>query len=49
MMSHIRTIIDKEWSEVFKNRMVIFTIILMPLLFTALPLVMLGVMGGVNG
>jgi ABC-2 type transport system permease protein len=49
MMSHIRTIIDKEWSEVFKNRMVIFTIILMPLLFTALPLVMLGVMGGVTG
>jgi len=49
MMKHIRTIIDKEWAEVFKNRMVIFTIILMPLLFTALPLVMLGVMGGVTG
>lgn len=47
MMKHIRTIIDKEWAEVFKNRMVIFTIILMPLLFTALPLVMLGVTGGV--
>jgi len=48
-MRHIRTIIDKEWAEVFKNRMVIFTIILMPLLFTALPLVMLGVMGGATG
>jgi len=49
MTKHIRTIIDKEWAEVFKNRMVIFTIVLMPLLFTALPLVMLGVMGGVTG
>lgn len=38
---HIRTLIDKEWAEVFKNKMVLFTIILMPLLFTALPLIML--------
>lgn len=38
---HIRTIIDKEWAEVFKNKMVLFTIILMPLLFTAIPLIML--------
>lgn len=41
-MKHVRTIIDKEWAEVFKNRMVIMVILLMPLLFTALPLVMLG-------
>jgi ABC-2 type transport system permease protein len=40
-MKHIRTIIGKEWSEVFKNRMVLFTMIFMPLIFTALPLVML--------
>jgi len=40
-MKHIRTIIDKEWSEVFKNRMVIMTMALLPLLFTALPLLML--------
>lgn len=46
-MRHIRTIIDKEWAEVFKNRMVIFTIVLLPLVFTALPLVMLSAMGGV--
>ncbi len=45
MNGHIRTIINKEWAEVFKNRMVIFTTILIPLIFTALPLVMLGVMG----
>jgi ABC-2 type transport system permease protein len=37
----IRTIIDKEWAEVFKNRMVLFTMIFMPLIFTVLPLVML--------
>ena len=36
--SRVRTIINKEWAEVFKNRVVMFTIILMPLLFTALPL-----------
>lgn len=40
-MKHIRTIIGKEWSEVFRNRMVLYTMIFMPLIFTALPLVML--------
>jgi ABC-2 type transport system permease protein len=40
-MNRIRTIIEKEWAEVFKNRVVLFTVILLPLLFTALPLVML--------
>ena len=42
-MKHIRTIIDKEWAEVFKNRTVLLAMLLMPLLFTALPLVMLSV------
>lgn len=37
----IQTIIRKEWAEVFKNRMVIFSILFMPLLFTAIPLVFL--------
>jgi ABC-2 type transport system permease protein len=45
----IRTIIDKEWAEVFKNRMVLFTIIFLPLIFTALPLVMLGLTGKAGG
>jgi ABC-2 type transport system permease protein len=45
-MNHIRTIIDKEWAEVFKNKIVLFTIIIMPLLFTALPLIMLSVTAG---
>ena len=44
-MKHITTIIDKEWSEVFKNRMVLFTLIFLPLIFTILPLVMLYVTG----
>lgn len=54
-MKHIKTIIGKEWSEVFKNRMVLYTMIFMPLIFTVLPLVMLyftgqdmGGMGSVN-
>lgn len=45
-MNHIRTIIDKEWAEVFKNRMVILTMALLPALFTAMPLLMLGLTGG---
>jgi ABC-2 type transport system permease protein len=40
-MKHIKTIIKKEWAEVFKNRMVLFTIVFIPLIFTILPLVML--------
>ncbi len=40
-MDKIRTIIDKEWAEVFKNRMVLFTVTFLPLLFTALPLILL--------
>ena len=41
MVERIRVIIEKEWAEVFKNRMVLFTITLLPLLFTLLPLVTL--------
>ena len=40
-MDRIKTIIDKEWAEVFKNRLVLFTVTLLPLLFTIMPLVML--------
>lgn len=38
------TIMDKEWADVFKNRLVLFTVALLPLLFTAIPLIMLYVM-----
>ena len=40
-VNKILTIIDKEWAEVFKNRVVLFTVLFMPLFFTALPLVVL--------
>jgi ABC-2 type transport system permease protein len=42
----IRTIIDKEWAEVFKNRLVLFTVAFLPIVFTALPLVVLYSMHG---
>jgi ABC-2 type transport system permease protein len=35
----IRTIISKEWSEVFKNRLVFFSVVFLPLIFIALPVV----------
>lgn len=34
----IQTIIQKEWAEVFKNRIVLFSISALPLLLTAMPL-----------
>lgn len=37
-MKKITTIIDKEWAEVFKNRIVLFTVLLLPLLFAIMPL-----------
>ena len=37
-MKKIQTIISKEWSEVFKNRMVLFTVAFLPLILTAIPL-----------
>lgn len=40
-MKKIRTILRKEWAEVFRNRMVIFTVAFLPLLMTALPLIIL--------
>jgi ABC-2 type transport system permease protein len=40
-MSRVLTIIDKEWAEVFKNRIVFFTVGFMPAMFTILPLAVL--------
>ena len=45
-MKKIITIIKKEWAEVFKNRMVLFSLIFLPLLLTAIPLVILFTMRG---
>lgn len=36
-MNKILTLINKEWAEVFRNRMVLLTVTLMPLLFIVLP------------
>ena len=35
----VRVILRKEWAEVFRHRVVLFTVIFLPLLMTALPLV----------
>ena len=40
-MDKIKTIIDKEWAEVFKNKLVLFSVAFLPLLFTVLPLITL--------
>lgn len=45
-MSKIWVIVRKEWAEVFKNRFVLFAVIFMPLLFTAIPLGILFSMQG---
>lgn len=40
-MDKIKTIIDKEWAEVFKNKLVLFSVAFLPLLLTALPIITL--------
>ncbi len=49
-MKKIKIIIRKEWAEVFKKRMVLFTVIFLPLFMSVLPLIILYSMGsaGVN-
>jgi ABC-2 type transport system permease protein len=47
-MIKIKTIVRKEWAEVFKKRMVLFTVIFMPLFLSILPLIILYSMGGVS-
>jgi ABC-2 type transport system permease protein len=44
-MSKIGVIIRKEWAEVFKNRLVLFTVAFLPLILTALPLGILYAIG----
>jgi ABC-2 type transport system permease protein len=45
-MDKIKTIIGKEWAEVFKNKLVLFTVAFLPLILVAMPLIMLPLMGG---
>jgi ABC-2 type transport system permease protein len=43
-MHKIRVLVLKEWEEVFKNRLVLFTVAFLPLMLTALPLTILSTM-----
>lgn len=45
-MGKVETIIRKEWAEVFKHKMVLFTVAFLPLIMTAIPLGILFAMGG---
>ncbi|MCI0398329.1 MAG: ABC transporter permease subunit [Chloroflexi bacterium] len=40
-MEKIKTIVGKEWAEVFKNRLVLFTVAFLPLTFVTLPFITL--------
>ena len=44
----LQTIIDKEWAEVFKNKLVLFTVGFLPIIFTLLPLGILYVTGATD-
>jgi ABC-2 type transport system permease protein len=44
-MEKIWVMMRKEWSEVFKNRFVLFTVAFLPLILTALPLIIMGTIG----
>lgn len=44
-MRAVRTIVAKEWADVFRHRLVLWIVVLVPLLITAIPLVMLGMTG----
>lgn len=48
-MNKIRTIIGKEWAEVFKNRLVLISVLFLPLIFTALPLLTIWSMSNLEG
>lgn len=43
---HIRVLLAKEWAEIFQNRLVLFVVLALPLLFAALPV---GIILGTSG
>lgn len=47
-MSAVTTVIGKEWADVRRNRLVLSVVLFMPLLITAIPVVMLAVMSRVG-
>jgi ABC-2 type transport system permease protein len=46
-MNKIKVIVLKEWAEVFRNKMVLFSVAFLPLVLLALPFVMVAVMNNV--
>jgi ABC-2 type transport system permease protein len=44
-MKQIRTIVAKEWADVLRNKMVFYVVVFVPLLLTAIPVVMLYILG----
>jgi ABC-2 type transport system permease protein len=48
-MDKVFALVGKEWSEVFRNKFVLFTVIFIPLIMTAIPLVMLKALSGSEG
>jgi ABC-2 type transport system permease protein len=48
-MNKINTIIGKEWSEVFKNKLVFFSVLFLPLILAVIPLAMLVAFDRIEG
>lgn len=44
-MTKVKTIVRKEWAEVFKNRLVLFSVAFLPLLLLAIPFITLAITG----
>lgn len=42
-MTKVKTIVRKEWAEVFKNRLVLFSVAFLPLLLLAIPFITLAI------
>lgn len=45
----VRTIVRKEWAELYKNTLIVLTVLFLPLIFAALPLIILWSSSGVGG
>jgi len=48
-MDKIRTIISKEWAEVFKNKLVLFSVLFLPIILAIIPLGMLIAFNRIEG
>ncbi|MBP6016716.1 MAG: ABC transporter permease subunit [Candidatus Promineofilum sp.] len=48
-MDKIRTIVSKEWAEVFKNKLVLFTVLFLPVVLAIIPIGMLIAFNQIDG